>query len=403
MDGRRGLAWWWRYALRAVTVQRPVPILRAALAAVLLVALLGGTSAAQTPGELDPLLATKLQTRLDRWRVSHGAPGVAAAVRLPDGSRWMGTSGERVVGKGDKPVSVLTPFEIGSLTKTFVAALVLKLQEEGRLTLDQSISTWLPDYPVAKRITVRMLLSHRSGIYDYFSHPRYESRVFDRPRHRWSTSEILALTGPRYCRPNTCFHYSNTNYVLLGRIVKKVTGASVARNLRDRFLFPLGLRDTFFQGQEPILKVPAEGYLATRKGYQRFADGSRFRPNTSAATVANAAGAMVSSVRDISDWQDALLSGSILQPASLAQMLDFDRKSGYGLGMRYARLDGILGIGHGGSLRGFVALMYRLHRQDIDVVVLTNLGRTNIQGLADDLTRVSMRHFGIPRPPTLQP
>ena len=118
--------------------------------------------------------------------------------------------------------------------------------------------------------------------------------------------------------------------------------------------------------------------------------------------MADAAGAMVSSVRDVSDWQDALLSGSVLQPASLAQMLDMDPKSGYGLGMRYARLDGILGIGHGGSLRGFVALMYRLHRQDIDVVVLTNLGRTNIQGLADTLTRASMRHFGIPRPPTLQ-
>ena len=231
---------------------------------------------------------------------------MAAAVRLPDGSRWLGTSGDRVVGKGDKPVSVLTPFEIGSLTKTFVAALVLKLQEEGRLSLDQPISTWLPDYPLAKRITVRMLLSHRSGIYDYFSHPRYESKVFDRPRHRWTVNEILALRGPRYCRPDSCFRYSNTNYVLLGRIVKKVTGAPIARNLRDRFLFPLGLRDTFFQGQEPILKVPAEGYLATRKGYQRLADGSRFRPNTSAATVADAAGAMVSSVRDVSDWQDAL-------------------------------------------------------------------------------------------------
>ena len=110
---------------------------------------------------------------------------------------------------------------------------------------------------------------------------------------------------------------------------------------------------------------------------------------------------MVSSVRDISDWQDALLSGSVLQPASLAQMLDFHPRSGYGLGMRYARLDGILGIGHGGSLRGFVALMYRLHRQDIDVVVLTNLGRTNIQGLADKLTHVAMNHYAIPRPPTL--
>ena len=100
---------------------------------------------------------------------------------------------------------------------------------------------------------------------------------------------------------------------------------------------------------------------------------------------------MVSSVRDISDWQHALLSGDVLKPASLDLMLTFH--SGYGLGMRRAELDDRPGIGHGGSLRGYVSLMYRLPKEDLDVVVLTNLGRTNIQGLADKLTRVSLAHL----------
>lgn len=356
----------------------------------------------QTQPPFDPELAVKLQARLDRWRASHRAPGVAAAVRMPDGARWIGTSGTRFAGEDTKPVTPGTPFEVGSLTKTFMAALLLKLQEEGRLALSDPISNWLPNYPQAKRVTVEMLLNHRSGIYDYFAHPSYEPRVFDRPRHHWKVREILALAGPRYCLPGKCFRYSNTNYVLLGEIVRKVTGTSAAANIRERFLFPLGLGDTFFQGQERIGKVPAKGYLVARGGYQDFYDGSRYRPHTSAATVANAAGAIVSSIRDISDWQDALLSGTLLQPASLEAMTDFHPKSGYGLGMRFARLDGILGIGHGGSLRGFVALMYRLHHQDIDVVVLTNLGRVNIQGLADNLTRVSMRHYGIPRSEPLE-
>ena len=373
------------------------------LAALVLAVALGAPASAQTPGLLDPELAARFQRRLERWRDSHDAPGVAAAVRLPDGALWVGTSGVRIVGRGNKAVTAHTPFVIGSLTKTFIAALVLRLQEEGRLLLDDPVSKWLPEYPVAKRITVRMLLSHRSGIFDYFSNPRYESLVFRRPRHHWKVAEILALKGPRYCLPGQCFHYSNTNYVLLGKIIKKVTGVSAAAGIRDRFLFPLGLRNTFFQGEEPIGKLPAEGYLALRNGYRHFADGSRLRPNTSAATVANAAGAMVASVRDVSDWQDALLSGTVLQPASLAEMLAFDKRSGYGLGMRFARLDGILGIGHGGSLRGFVALMYRLHRQDIDVVILTNLGRTNIQGLADGLTRAAINWYDIPRPAPLQP
>lgn len=384
--------------------QRP-PRAIAALLTALLVAVLtisGAVAQSQTVPPVDPALAVKLQARLDRWRASHGAPGAAAAVRLPDGSRWIGTSGDRVA-DADRPVFAGTSFAIASLTKTFVAALILKLQEEGSISLDDPISNWLPGWPRAKRTTVRMLLQHRSGIYDYFANPRYESLVFNRPRHRWRVGEILRLTGPSYCRPGACFRYSNTNYVLLGSIIRKVTGKSVAWNIRKRFIDPLGLRDTFFQGQEPIGKVPAKGYLATARGFKGFADGSRFRPNTSAATVANAAGALVSSIRDVSDWQDALLSGGVLQPESLAMMLDFDRRSGYGLGMRYARLDGILGIGHGGSLRGFLTLMYRLHRQDLDVVVMTNLGRTNIQGLADSLTRASMRHYGIPRPSPIEP
>ena len=208
-----------------------------------------------------------------------------------------------------------------------MAALFLKLQEEGRLSLDDPISNWLPSLPRAKRITVRMLLNHRSGIYDYFANPRYERSVFKRPRHRWRVGETFRLVGPSYCLPGRCFRYSNTNYVLLGRIARKVTGKSVASNIRTRFLDPLGLRDTFFQGQERIGKVPAKGYLAARKGFQGFADGSRFRPNTSAATVANAAGALVSSVRDVSDWEDALLSGNLLAPESLEQMTDFHKKS----------------------------------------------------------------------------
>jgi D-alanyl-D-alanine carboxypeptidase len=377
---------------------RPLPrTLTILLAAVLLLPAAGSAGlaipvAAASP-TVDQELAAKLQARLDRWRLNHRAPGVAAAIRLPDGSRWIGTSGDRNVGPNARAVRPGTPFAIASLTKTFMAALVLRLREEGRLWLGTKISTWLPDYPKADRITVKMLLNHRSGIFDYFAHPRYEARVFGRPSHRWRPAEILGLTGPRYCAPGKCYRYSNTNYVLLGKIVRKVTGKSPARNIRERFLEPLGLDETFFQGQERIGKEPAKGYWATTSGWRGFSDGTRLRPNTSAATVAESAGALVSSVRDISDWQDALLGGNVLAPASLALMLQFHPSSGYGLGMRYARLDGRLGIGHGGSLRGYVSLMYRLPAEDLDVVILTNLGRTNIQTLADTLTRATLRHI----------
>ena len=366
--------------------------LAALLATILLVVAVSGGAGAAAP-RVDDELGAKLQLRLDQWRKGHRAPGVVAAVRLPDGSRWMGTSGRARVGQSSKPAQVWTPFAVGSLTKTFMAALILQLREEGHLWLGTKISRWLPDYPKADKITVKMLLNHTSGIRDYFASPRYEALVFGRPKHRWRTNEILKLVGPRYCAPGKCYRYSNTNYVLLARIVRRITGRSAAQEIRSRFLEPLKLTDTFFQGQERIGKEPARGYWATSRGWRGFSDGSRLRPNTSGATVAHAAGAMVSSVRDISDWQDALLGGEVLSPNALQLMLTFRPSSGYGLGMRYARLDGRLAIGHGGSLRGFVSVMYRLPDEDLDVVIHTNLGRSSLQGLADKLTRVTLKHL----------
>jgi D-alanyl-D-alanine carboxypeptidase len=376
---------------------RTLPRLAAVLTAVVLLATAFAAPIAAAP-QVEPALAAKLQDRVDAWRVNHHAPGVAVAVRLPDGSRWIGTSGRAIRGRDGRDVKVYTPFAVASLTKTFMAALVLQLRDEGKLWLGTPISRWLPNYPKARKITVKMLLNHRSGIRDYFAHPKYERKVFGRPKHRWTTGEILSLVGPRVCAPGKCYHYSNSNYVLLHKIVRKVTGKPAAQEIRRRFLVPLGLTDTYWQGRESIGKVPAEGYWWTGKGYRRFADGSRLRPHTSGATVAFSAGAYVSSVRDISDWQDALLSGSLLKPKSMEMMLAFHKTSGYGLGMRRAWLDGKAGVGHGGSLRGFVSVMYRLPEEDLDVVILTNLGRTSLQGLVDKLTRVTLNHLAEPEP-----
>jgi D-alanyl-D-alanine carboxypeptidase len=380
-----------------VSTRRSSSIFVAPLIAVLLIVGAPGAGLGADDPTVSSEVAARLQLRLDRWRESHRAPGVAAAVRFPDGGLWLGTSGVGAVGRNARPVKPGTPFAIASLTKTFMAALVLRLVEQGHLALGDPISRWLPRYPGASSITVRMLLSHRSGIFNYFEHPQYERLVFGRPRHHWTVRQILALSGPSYCAPGKCFHYSNTNYVLLGRIVEKITGRSAARLIRNRFLGPLGLTDTFFQGEERIGRWPAKGYWVKPGGYKGWADGTFFRTNTSAATVANAAGAMVSSVRDVATWQAALLRGDVLTPESLARMLAFHPRTGYGLAMRVAWLDGIRGIGHGGSLRGFVSIMYRLPEQGVDVVILTNMGNVSVQGLADKLTRVALD--SLPPPP----
>jgi D-alanyl-D-alanine carboxypeptidase len=381
-----------------VTVARPsLRALAFGLVVAWLSAVPGATAAADAPPVPDAV-AAKLDARLDAWRVAHRVPGVTAAVRFPDGSLWLGASGRAAVGRDPRDATPRTPFVIASLTKTFIAALVLQLVEQDRLALNDPLSSWMPAYPRARSITVKQLLSHRSGVFDYFAHPTYERKVFSRPRHHWSVPEILALRGPRYCAPNKCYRYSNTNYVLLGQVIRKVTGKSPARLIRNRFLKPLGLTDTTFQGQEPIGRWAAKGYWAMPDGYKGWSDGTPYRPNTSAATVAESAGAMLASARDVSDWQDALFGGAVLEPASLQRMLTFGAKSGYGLGMRRAWLDGLPGIGHGGSLRGFVAIMYRLPDDDIDVVILTNRGNTSLQGLTDALTRIALKGLPEARP-----
>jgi D-alanyl-D-alanine carboxypeptidase len=298
------------------------------------------------------------------------------------------------------PATPDSPFAWGSITKTFVAALCLQLVDEGVLDLDLPIATWLPEAPDAQRITLRMLLSHRSGLFDYFQNPNYSDRVFKRPTHAWTVDEIMRLANRRpLFEPGTDFSYSNTNYVVAGLILEQVTGKPLADLIDERLLRPLELRDSVFQqAGRPVGLVGAKGFWSEPGGFRDWSDGSDYRPNTSAATVAWAAGAMEGSVRDLLDWQDELYSGAVLSPESLAQMLAFAPDSGYGLGARTQTLAARPGYGHGGSLRGFVAVMYRLPVEDLDVVVLANLGFADLDRVANRLARVALGPLPGPSP-----
>jgi D-alanyl-D-alanine carboxypeptidase len=217
-----------------------------------------------------------------------------------------------------------------------------------------------------------MLLNHTSGIGDYFWHPDYKALVFDRPTHRWTVDEILALAAERrpVFRPGARQEYSNTNYILAGRILEIATGAPLAQQLRARFFDPLGLTSVVFQGDEPVPDGAAKGYWRDG-GWVDWSDGTTLRPSTSAATVVWAAGAMLASVTDLLRWEGALYGGEVLSPDSLAQLLTFG-EAGYGPGTRYQRLAGWDGYGHGGSLRGFNAGMYRMPEAGVDVIAMTN-------------------------------
>ncbi len=339
-----------------------------------------------------PELAAKLDGILAQWKKDAQVPGVVAALRMPDGTVWYGAAGKAMLPPGGAKATPDTPWVIGSITKTFVAALAFQLQEEGRLSLDDPIATWLPEYPNGDAITLRMLLNHTSGIADYFWHPDYADLVYKDPTRHWTVDEILALAAERapVFRPGTRQEYSNTNYILVGRILEIVGEAPLAQQLRARFFDPLGLTSVVFQGEEPVPEGAAKGYWKDGS-WVDWSDGTPLRPMTSAATVVWAAGAILSSARDLLRWEDALYGGEVLSEESLRQLLTFGPE-GYGPGTRYQRMAGWDGYGHGGSLRGFQAGMYRLPEPGVDVVVMTNRGDLTMDPtlLASDLVKAAV-------------
>ncbi|CAN5733628.1 serine hydrolase domain-containing protein [soil metagenome] len=332
---------------------------------------------------------------LNQQRSSRRIPGLVAAIIYPDGSIWGGASGQSQL-EPSRRSTPYTPYVVGSITKTFIAATIMELVEEGAPALDDPLSDWLPDYPRAADMTLRHLLSHTSGVHNYFEQRTYNTKVFKTMKgHHWAPQEILdTFAEPPYFAPGAGYYYSNTNFILLGMVIEAETGMDLDGVLDERFITPLGLSDTYFQDNAPPPPTAAHGYLLKSSGYKQVSDSTNYRPTISAATVAWAAGAIVASPRDIARWGHELYGGNLLEPESLAEMTDYNystyAKGAYGLGTRTRIYDGTRMFGHTGSLRGFVGAMWHYVDADLTIVVLTNRGRIDANPIIDALAAVAL-------------
>ena len=206
-------------------------------------------------------MAQQFQEVLDNSLALHNGIGISAAVLMPDQEIWTGTSG---ISHDDILIDENMMFHIASVTKTFVAACILQLAEEGKLSIEDSLYQWLPDFPnIDSSITIRQLLNHTSGVFDYYYNPAYSDSLVADFTRRWMPEEILTLVLEPDFPPGTDYHYSNTNYILLGMIIRDVTGNEVSAEIRDRFLAPLGLNSTFFEVEESIPGAMAHGWADT--------------------------------------------------------------------------------------------------------------------------------------------
>ncbi len=358
-------------------------------------------SSSAAPVDARTALERRLQSTLDRVRVKLAIPGASVAVIFPDGSIWTGASGFADVA-AKTPVAPDTGFAFASMSKTFTSALVLELVAEGKLRLGDSAATLLPaglPITVDKRITVGMLLDHTSGLADYFLNPKIDRALQRNPTRTWTPADALRFVGKPLSPPGKAWHYSNTNYLLLGLIAERATGQPLATSIRTRFLDKLGLGATWFQAVEKNRAPLADGYRVTStKPTARpadLADGSGVAPFRSVVTAAGGAGSLAGTSADIARWARALYGGDVLGPVGTALLLsDFTRTTGYLPGVSYSfgvqalTIDGHPSLGHSGKLLGFRGAVRHFPTDGFTIAVLTNQSRADPAAIVRSMLKV---------------
>jgi D-alanyl-D-alanine carboxypeptidase len=341
-----------------------------------------------------------LQRRLDRLREREGIPGVSVAILFPDGSTWVGTSGFANIKTGET-VDPDTAFAVASISKTFTAALIMALVEDRKVDLAAPASRYLPELAIDRHVTVRMLLDHTSGLRDFFFDPRIDKALLADRGRTWDADRSLRYVGKPYFKPGKGWHYSNTNYLLLGLIAERVGGRSLSTQLRTRFFEPLRLDHTFEQIHGSPSGPVAHGYrfdgAPTKLRPVDLSDGSRMAPFTSVVTAAGAAGSIASTPSDLVHWVQALYGGAVLAPTSLDAMVgdvaltaDKGPTIPYGLGVQAVEFDGHPTLGHSGRLLGFRAVVRWLPAERIAIAVVTNQSRSDPSVVARSLLRLAL-------------
>jgi D-alanyl-D-alanine carboxypeptidase len=329
---------------------------------------------------------TDYQSVIDWYAADTSIPGVVALVAQGD-SIWAGASGD-----ADLYGGFMDPddkMRMASLTKPFTATVILQMTEEGVLGLDESIVPFfdrdvvdslviIDGQSYGYRVTTRMLLSHRSGIYDYADADFYNLIRAD-PSRRWLPLELVQYAyrnGQPYFVPDAIpendYGYSNTNYILLGMIAEQIDGKAFHQILRDRVLRPLSLSNTFLAEYEAIPPTVASGY-----------DGDVDVSSYDYGFEWSSAG-IVSTVGDVHTFLDALMDGRLFMHASTLETMR--NPNGYGLGLAATvTSEGILGYGHVGQSLGFVSVMMYVPSKQAFVIASMNQRTADVTALYLDL------------------
>lgn len=362
--------------------------MKKALLILLLLPLFSLSGFAQLSANYKTLLDTEFKKRVDLLSLK----GAGAAIVFPDGSVW--SSAEGNYGTNELTTDLL--YEIGSNTKTMVAATILLLEEQGKLSLDDTLYSYLdPIDNVSNGITIRQLLNHTSGLFNYTNHPNFGTYV----NSNWDTDVPLNYVLDNFINaptqaPGGTWDYSNTNYYLLGMLIEKVTNQPLAEVFREKLFTPLQLEDSYLAVRENYTKTHLGTWL---NNGQYLAD-----PAIAFMTTAWAAGAVISTPEDLAMWAYKLYRGDLLADTSFQKMtttLPLSGATSYGLGMFKDEYKGRTYLGHGGTTLQNSEMQYSVSSDFSVATIVIEQGKgvqaNNLQNRLIDLMETEIQKLSI--------
>lgn len=321
---------------------------------------------------------------LEPYVVTDG-PGGAVMVLRQDSVLYT-----RVFGKADgesgTPITLSTNFRLASVTKQFTAMAIMILVERGKVSLEQTLTDFFPDFaPVGRRITLKHLLTHTSGLVAYEDVMPESTTV---PLLDRDVLRILKNIDSTYSPPGSTFRYSNSGYALLALVVEKASGVSFARFLKENIFLPLEMRNTVAY-ERGISEVPHRAY-----GYSAdTGKAGRFEPTDQSMTSSVLGdGGVYSSISDLRKWDAAFTACSLVREKTLQEMLSRSAvidtgRTWYGYGWYNGSMDGVPMYYHGGSTVGFRTSIVRIPERFLTVIVLFNRSDVNAEEICTKLAR----------------
>ncbi len=322
----------------------------------------------------------ELKKTLTQGMAGFKVPGAIVGMWFPDQGNWVVGQGVGDKSTGAAPQTT-DKVRIGSLSKTFTATVMLQLVDEKKLSLDDKLSKYEPQVPGADGISIRQLLNMTSGLFNYTDDESFWTRFQSNPNAAWAPEQMvdIAIAHPAVFPPGQKYMYSNTNYILLGMIMEKVTGNKAGDEITTRIINKLGLKNTSFPMDTKIPSPYMHGYLPAETGNNdssNLVDFSIYSP-----TPFWTAGGMISNLNDLKTWAEALGTGKLLSKQMHDEQVKFTAPNtdSYGLGVMHAGT----AMGHSGEIPGYNSSMYYIPTTKSVSIVLINRYPSKIEGAVD--------------------